>query len=234
MVFSAAPEVRGHGLLFALVTRLFRHATGRGAGRNAFIAFTLTRAITFTRAIVRAMAMLAWLAWPTIYPGLAHLGVAEAANFEPWTSGTLPLFTLGALGGGQLSLASQKGTVTLVHFFATWCEACRQELPALNRFADRHKPGGLRVLAIDAGESEPAIRRFLTASPLAIPILLDPERAVIKAWDIATLPTTIVLDTALTPGWAAPGDVDWDDPKVGQLFDQLLPMRPDVKSRRDP
>ncbi len=146
----------------------------------------------------------------------------------------MPPFELSALGGGRMTLASHRGNITLVHFFATWCEPCRHELPALDRFAARHKPQGLRVLAIDVGEVDVAVRRFLAPQPVTIPVLLDTGRAVTKAWDISVLPTTFMLDETLTPGRVAIGDVDWDDPIVGQLLDHISPTRPASHSRSEP
>jgi thiol-disulfide isomerase/thioredoxin len=135
----------------------------------------------------------------------------------------MPQFALDAQDCGRITLASHRGTVTLVHFFATWYEPCRRELPALDRFAARHKTQGLRVLAIDVGEVEAAVRRFLSPRPVAILVLLDTDRAVTKAWDISTLPTTFMLDETLTPGRVAAGDVDWDGPAVDQLLDHISP-----------
>lgn len=159
---------------------------------------------------------------------------ADAASWEPWNGPLLPQFELEALSGGHVALGSNRGDVTLVHFFASWCEPCRQELPALDRFAARHKLQGLRVLAIDVGEAEPAVRRFLALRPVTIPVLLDTGRKVTKAWDISTLPTTFMLDETLTPGRVAIGDVDWDDPVVGQLLDHVSSMRPATHSGSTP
>jgi thiol-disulfide isomerase/thioredoxin len=161
-------------------------------------------------------------------------GGTRAACLEPWTAGPMPPFEPDALGGGRKTLASHRGHITLVHFFATWCEPCRQELPALDRFTVRHKAQGLRVLAIDVGEVGPAVQRFLAPRPVSIPVLLDTDRAVTKAWEISTLPTTFMLDEALTPGRVAIGDVDWDAPMVDQLLGKISLTRPATHSRSEP
>jgi thiol-disulfide isomerase/thioredoxin len=167
--------------------------------------------------------------------GLAMLsGGTRAASLEPWTAGPMPPFELDALGGGRKTLASHRGHITLVHFFATWCEPCRQVLPALDRFTVRHKAQGLRVLAIDVGEVGPAVKHFLAPRPVSTPVLLDTDRAVTKAWDVSTLPTTFILDETLTPGRVAIGDVDWDAPGVNQLLDDISSTRPATHSGGEP
>ena len=177
--------------------------------------------------LIKTAALFAGLA---VFPG--HM--TFAASLEPWTGGPLPPIELDALGGGRVSLANHRGPITLVHFFATWREPCRQELPALDRFAARHRPQGLRVFAIDVGEVEPAAQRFLAQRPVAIPVLLDSDRVVTKAWDISTLPTTFLLDDALTPGRVAIGDVDWDGPMADQMLDQFSSARPATHSGSTP
>ena len=47
-----------------------------------------------------------------------------------------PLFTLPDLSGKLVDLSQQHGHVVFLHFFATWCEPCREELPALRRLAE--------------------------------------------------------------------------------------------------
>ena len=67
--------------------------------------------------------------------------------------------------GWQQVLARQRGRVVLVNFWATWCEPCREEYPALVRLHNTYRSRGLSLLAIsmDEPESVPAIERFLTA-----------------------------------------------------------------------
>lgn len=137
---------------------------------------------------------------------------APAASFEPWIGGTPPAFALDRLEGGRLALSGTRGKAVLVHFFASWCEPCRAEVPALDRFASRWRSGGINVLAIAVADADPAVRRFLQRSPVTFPVLLDRDRSVAKAWGVDALPTTIALDATLTPRLVATGDVDWDDP----------------------
>lgn len=63
----------------------------------------------------------------------------------------------------QQILARQRGRVVLVNFWATWCEPCREEYPALVRLHNTYRSQGLSLLAVsmDEPESVPAIERFL-------------------------------------------------------------------------
>jgi thiol-disulfide isomerase/thioredoxin len=63
----------------------------------------------------------------------------------------------------------------VVHFWATWCPECTEELPALDRAAARCSDGALRVVAVNVGDSRKAVEEFLAHTPLRLPVLRDPE-----------------------------------------------------------
>ena len=67
------------------------------------------------------------------------------------TEGTVPGadFSIPSLAnpGEQLSLASYKGQVVLLDFWATWCPPCRSELPELNRLYGELKDKGFVIVA---------------------------------------------------------------------------------------
>ena len=121
---------------------------------------------------------------------------ATAAELQRWSGGGQPSFSLPTIAGAAAALEAARGHVVLVHFFATWCEPCREELPALNRLAAR-AGGDVTVLAIAVADADRSVQRFFAATPVDFPILLDRDRAVAKAWNVATLPTTFVLDAKL-------------------------------------
>jgi thiol-disulfide isomerase/thioredoxin len=102
----------------------------------------------------------------------------------------------------------------LVHFFATWCEPCREELPALNRL--RERAAGAMVLAISVAENGQRVSRFIQQTSVNFPVLLDTDRAVAKSWDVSTLPTTYVLDARLRPRWRVEADYPWDNVDVAR------------------
>jgi peroxiredoxin len=146
----------------------------------------------------------------------ACLTATAAEPLQP-ASGPKPGFVLRDLSGADVKLEAQRGHIVLVHFFATWCEPCREELPALRRLVERSTGTPVAVLAISVGEVGARVRRFMQTMPINFPILLDSERAVAKSWDVYALPTTFVLDAALTPRLVSNGEFAWDRTTVDEL-----------------
>jgi peroxiredoxin len=118
-----------------------------------------------------------------------------------------PDFALQDIGGHHVSLRDFAGKPLIVHFFATWCDHCREELPALVRLRER---SGATVLAISVAENGQRVSRFFQQMPVNFPVLLDLDRAVAKSWGITTLPTTYVLDDAMRPRMMVEADYPWD------------------------
>ncbi len=148
-------------------------------------------------------------------------GQANATELRVWMEGDREPFTLDSLTRDRISLAAQRDRVVLVHFFATWCEPCRAEMSALQRLAERSERGRLAILAVNVGEPDSRVRRFFDTLPVDFPILLDRDQAVTKAWQVATLPTTFVLNRALAPRFVVEGDLDWDAPDANQKLAEL-------------
>ena len=147
---------------------------------------------------------------------------ASAADIRPWTGAAPSSFTLPQFGAPQsepVALASQSGDTILVHFFASWCEPCRDELPALQRLAGRGAPS-LKVLAVAVADNDAPLRRLIDATGVTFPVLMDRDRAVARAWSITTLPSTVILDSRHIARLIAESDVAWDSIAPTQLHAQ--------------
>lgn len=147
---------------------------------------------------------------------------AAAADIRPWTATPPAPFTLPQLGAPQsqpVALTDQHADTILVHFFASWCEPCRDELPALQRLASRGAPG-TKVLAIAVADNDASLRRLIDATGVTFPVLMDRDRAVARAWSISTLPSTVVLDSRHLARLIVESDVAWDSITPTQLHAQ--------------
>jgi thiol-disulfide isomerase/thioredoxin len=153
----------------------------------------------------------------------ATIGSADARQrrLQVAPSEAKPNFSLSDLEGSQHELKRQAGRVVLVHFFATWCEPCREELSSLSRLAERPGSQPPSVLAVNVAEVPARVRRFLESAPVNFPVLLDANRAVTRAWGVSVLPTTFVLDRELAARLFVEGDLDWMGADVLAAIEQV-------------
>ena len=142
---------------------------------------------------------------------------------QAWTEGNKPALLLDKLHGGQLALQSLRGNVVLVHFFATWCEPCVREISSLQKLAAATRGKPVAIVAVDVAEVDLRVRAFFANVPADFAVLLDRDRAVTKAWQVSSLPTTFVLDATLAPRLFVEGDLDWSRADILTTLKSLYP-----------
>lgn len=152
----------------------------------------------------------------------------SASEFKPWAAEAAPTLTLDRLDGPAIALAELRGRPVIVHFFATWCAPCIEEMASLNALAATAKDG-TAILAVNVGEVDARVRTFFRDRPVAFPILLDRDRATMKAWTVEGLPTSFVLDRDLKPALKTEEPLDWTSPPIMAALAAL----PSERSRKD-
>ena len=133
-----------------------------------------------------------------------------------------PELGLTDLQGAKHDLASYRGKVVLVNFWATWCEPCRLEMPSIERLRSRFAGQPFAALAVNLDEPEARVRRFLQQTPMDLPILLDPNKAASRRWDVRVLPATYIVAPDGRVRYRAIGELDWNDEKVAGVVSRLI------------
>ena len=125
--------------------------------------------------IVALAVALAWLAFIPLLRAEPD-GRAGALVGQP-----APPLELDDLDGEERSLTDADGRLVWVNFWATSCEPCRSEMPAMQALAETHADE-LLVLGVNWGEERGGVADFVDRYGVAYPILLDPGLQTYYDW----------------------------------------------------
>ena len=123
---------------------------------------------------------------------IAVVVLALAACGAPAGSRQAPAIVLPDLAGKTVDLAAYRGKPVLVNFWATWCDSCKEEMPALERLTLRSE-GKFAVVGVSMDEDAAAVPPFVKAHQLTFPILLADQK-VSAAYAVRGLPTAYLID----------------------------------------
>jgi peroxiredoxin len=141
---------------------------------------------------------------------------------RPATPGPAPEFALPTLDGRVVRLADFRGRVLLLTFWATWCEPCREEMPAMQELTRELAGRGLALLAVNYQEAPERVRSFVREIGLDAPVALDADGAVAQRYRVVALPATYVIDRTGGLTGSILGYRDWRQPAARAYVQALL------------
>ncbi len=149
---------------------------------------------------------------------MAKLEIPAKPGGEPDVAFTGP-------DGKSIKLASLKGQVVVVNFWATWCGPCKEEMPSLAKLAKDYAEKPIKVVAIsvDRAEDGPAARDFLKSHG-GLSFYNDPNYAVVFGLDPrpAGIPLTVIYDKQGHERARLAGGADWSTDQAKKVMDSVL------------
>jgi cytochrome c biogenesis protein CcmG, thiol:disulfide interchange protein DsbE len=135
-----------------------------------------------------------------------------------------PPATLTTLDGAHIDTKSLIGRVVILTFWATWCGPCREELPLLSAYAEKHASRGLTVLGftLDPAENLPKIRHV--AQTLSFPVGLLDNSSLPGYGRIWRIPVNFTIDRRgrlMDDGWKDK-EATWTAERLERIVTPLL------------
>jgi thiol-disulfide isomerase/thioredoxin len=101
------------------------------------------------------------------------------------------------LDGKAVSLAAYRGRVVLVHYWATWCEPCKQDMALLKKLQAKYARQGFSLIGVNLDSERATALAYLQSNSLPWPQLYEPgglDSRLATELGIITLPTMILVD----------------------------------------
>ena len=137
-----------------------------------------------------------------------------------------PAFQTKTLRGKSLSLASLRGSVVLLDYWATWCVPCRMATPTLEALHKQFVSKGLRVvgLSVDQPDSVAQVKPFVKAFGMTYLVSAVPaaNRRIENAYRVDTLPAQFLIDKKGVVRWSQSGFAPDEGPELAARIRTLL------------
>jgi cytochrome c biogenesis protein CcmG/thiol:disulfide interchange protein DsbE len=134
-------------------------------------------------------ALLALLVWKIL-----HQDSGVAAQLGKGRRPVAPGFDLSRLDrSGKLSLASLRGKVVVLNFWASWCSPCKTEAPRLEAAWQRYRSQGVVVVGVDAQDFSGDARKFMRRHGLTYPNVHDGPGDVLPKYGVTGFPETFFV-----------------------------------------
>jgi thiol-disulfide isomerase/thioredoxin len=115
---------------------------------------------------------------------------------------------------GEVQMAHLRGRPLVLNFWATWCEPCLREMPALDRFARDFSPSGWQVVGVAVDQID-KVKAFLTRTPVSFVIAVADASALTLARslgnDAGALPFSVVISASGSITHRKLGESTYDD-----------------------
>ncbi len=176
---------------------------------------------------------------PYIFGLLTVVAIVVAAwlgrdSYRPVIAGELaPDFVATTMDGEQVTLADFQGKVVLLNIWATWCPPCREEMPSMQRLAERLEGTDFEIVAVSVDAATPGgigwggniggdVPAFRDEFGLTFPILHDPSGETADTYQATGLPESFLIGRDGLIYRKVPGGTDWSDERYVEQIQRLL------------
>lgn len=126
------------------------------------------------------------------------------------------------LDGRPATLASLRGKIVVLNFWATWCPPCVEETPSLNNLQSKIAPLGGVVLGVSVDEDQVAYEKFLREQHVVFPTFRDTSKSINVQYGTTVFPETYIIGRDGRILRKIIGPQDWDSEDLSGYVRALL------------
>jgi peroxiredoxin len=136
-------------------------------------------------------------------------------------------FTLEDLSGRSITLASLRGKVIFLNFWATWCAPCLEEMPSMQALYEqmRSNPDFVMLAVSQDQRGRQAVKPFIDKNGFRFQVLLDPDGQLAESYGLRGVPETFIIDRSGRIVAHHAGAFDWSRPDVSDALKRMLEVR---------
>ncbi len=180
-------------------------------------------------AIVTALALAGLWAYTQFVNQRLKGTPSDYSNLESMERDGVPNFTAKTMEGMEFDLESYRGKVIILNFWASWCGPCIEEVPSLIKLVQEFK-GQVQLIAISGDSKVDDIEVFMKSFPEMkgknIHIVFDEDRSLMKRFQVARLPESLVLNSDLKLVKKIVGSIEWYNEDSVAYIESLLKPTP--------
>jgi peroxiredoxin len=154
----------------------------------------------------------------------AHSAFADAEIGQP-----APALVVQELNGQTFDLSAMRGKVVVINFWATWCQPCRQEMPALDAFYRQYHTQGVEIIGISADRPHERSNVNKVMQSFSYPAAMLDDVKDDDFGDPSSLPVTFIIDgTGVVRAKFTPDETLATQQSLLATILPLLPGKPGV------
>ena len=159
----------------------------------------------------RRAAVAQWKRWAQTNPGAMQVSLEyqNVAPRPPTRTDAAPDFNLSAIDGKPVALADQRGRITLMNFWGTWCGPCQSEIPDLIKIDGEFRAQNVDVIGVALSEdSEKTLRDWCGTHGVAYRQAMATPEIQRVFGDVHEVPVSVLIDRKgqIRYRWDGPSD----------------------------
>jgi thiol-disulfide isomerase/thioredoxin len=153
----------------------------------------------------------------------ANSGASTVSADELHEGLSLPDFELPAFPQGSVKVSSLKHKVTLVNFWATWCEACMVEIPSMLKLRAEYQNQGFGIVFINVDENPASVLpKTLPKMGIDFQIYTDTEQKLADLFQVHAIPLSVILDQNRKILMIESGERNWNSAEIKEKIQGWL------------